>query len=167
MPRCTLQPGDTKEVTLDGYAGTTVDVCWDTADATLQSDLYYITYDSTGILNKSVIVSDHSGHDGVDIAGSSPASGAAHGYTDCVDNMDVAGAYGLRIKSLYAPSNFAVFSDGVNDLPYQGYQIISKGELATEDVVKVSKRITAYRSFTYLPSIFDFVLYSELPIEGS
>jgi len=45
--------------------------------------------------------------------------------------------------------------------PYQGYKLISKGQLKVENEIKNSKTIEVYKTYPYAPGIFDYGVYTE------
>lgn len=141
------------EVAITGVSS--LKVCW--APSTV-SDLYYIIYGGTPtqILAKK----------GLRALGSDSPSYSPTGFTDanpsgakryCSDNIaPPAGAKGLRIKSLGGDSKVEVISA---TLPAQGHKIVSSGYLLTDPATK--KVITVYKSFPFLPGIFDYGIFTQ------
>ena len=148
-----LNPGDVKEVRLSGGTGT-VQLCWDNVNTAI----YYISYTSSGKTARGGLIAggftNTADTSGFTAGGTSSANGYAYCKTVA---MVTGGVVGLRIKPLYEPAKIAVFSP---TLPLQGYQIISRGELTQEGQAKTTKTITVYRSYSYLPSSFDYAIYS-------
>jgi len=67
---------------------------------------------------------------------------------------------GLRIKAMYAPAKVGVFEAG-DTLPTQGFMISSRGELANQETIRTIKQLRVFRSYQYLPAIFDYAIYSD------
>ena len=158
-----LPANDVREVSLDGYGGDEVTICWNDLDGN-DSYLYYSTYDNDGFWEKGGISSDSDAHD-------------ADGFEDsdgCPGDFDPTGIYsygktieldaariGLRIRSLYGESRVAVFPQDTHELPFQGHKIISVGRLEIPGEAEVAKKVSVYRPLPYLSGIFDFAIYSE------
>lgn len=162
-----LDPGYVKEINLSDYPSGTgvsytpdsIDICWDNAGAAI----YYLSYNANGDIKKGGFNAE-SFPNKSKVAGFI-SKGAGRGYAVCgtirKGNELVSNAYGLRIKTLYASTKVAVFPSGdLSKFPYQGYKLISKGELKVGDEVKDVKIINAYRSYSYIPSVFDYGLYT-------
>jgi hypothetical protein len=76
--------------------------------------------------------------------------------------------YGLRIKSTHRPTDLAVVPQEGHTLPSQGFRIVAVGRLINNGIgqgqEKISKTITATKTFAFLPAIFDYAIYMH---EGS
>ena len=154
-----VEQGQTVEVNLNGYTGTNVKICWNSLGGS--SDLYYTIYRSGGITAKGGITSGQIPLPYVqtDFLGTNSTQS---GFSYCRTNI-VTGTspYGLRIMSLGSVSEVGVFALGGHSLPVQGFLVTATGELIQEGVVKVSRNVVIYRSYPFLPSIFDFAIYAE------
>lgn len=146
------------EVNLKGFTGDSVLVCWDEETA-----LHYVEYSN-----------QETAKDVVNCTGCSPSvqlsnvdtadSGAAYGQpqNSCIQIDNVAGdLQGLRLRSIGGASNYIVIPQG-GDLPLQGYKITSIAELTDLDTnEKVVKTVKVKKSLPYLPSLFDYGIYSD------
>jgi len=141
------------EINVTGAA--TVNICW---TPQTQSDLYYIIYGDLGILSKK----------GLKALGTDtpPSPYNSHNFTNavsggtkryCSGNFAIpGGAKGLRIKSIGGDSRVEIIS---TTLPSQGYKIVSTGYLSSDPATK--KVITVYKSLPFLPSIFDYAIFTQ------
>ena len=68
--------------------------------------------------------------------------------------------YGLRVKALYNDAKFAVYPASGKNLPTVGYKLVSNGSIVQDSSVVATKKITVYMSLPYLPSVFDYAIYS-------
>lgn len=178
-----ISQSNVEEIFLKGYnpggnATGDIQICWNGPAV-----LYYRVYNEAGdnfnnIVKYSTAVDCSSGCPDVDnswtmsnnidaITGAS-ASPPRPEYQNCTtvktlyhptQNPDgVLDPVGLRIRSLGAS-----ITDGMiyptPDLPVQGYRIHAVGELLNPDGTQ--RVVTVYKSFSYVPSIFDFSFYSK------
>jgi len=132
-----------------------VEICW---SPIAQSDLYYIIYGDSGILAKK----------GLRALGSDTLGGAynPHNFSNansggtkryCSGSFSLpSGSKGLRIKSIGGDSTVEAISAS---LPSQGHKIVSTGYLATDATTK--KVISVYKSLPFLPSMFDFGIFTQ------
>ena len=155
-----LEPGRVKEINLEGYGFGSVEVCWDSVDTAI----YYISYDKDGNIKRgglkpSGFSSDSKVDgkiDGKDAFVTADAT-ESHGTSlYCSSISLVSNAYGLRLKALYSNTQARVYGN----LPPQGYKIISIGELLQENDVRETKTIHVYKSYSYMPSMFDYAIYT-------
>jgi len=156
----TLQPGITKEVILDdgdeSYDESDIEICWNNKDTAI----YYISYNSEGDMEKGLLISNSCAD--CDVEGAEdPVSSGDHDYNYCETVDIVDNPYGLRVKALYDDngSEIAVYPTS-GDLPSQGYNLISNGQLVQGGEITVSRLITVYRSYKYLPGFFDYGVYT-------
>lgn len=146
------------EVNLKGFTGDSVLVCWNE-----ETVLHYIEYSDTDI--EKDVRSCVSCSPSVDISNISPAnpgSSYSQPHNQCIKIDNVSGELqGLRLRSLGGSSNFIVVPQG-GDLPVQGYEITSEAELTDLDTnEKVVKTVKVKKSLPYLPSVFDYGIYSD------
>jgi hypothetical protein len=156
-----VEQGQAVEVNLNGYTGTNVTICWNPLGNT-GSDLYYTIYRSNGITAKGGITSGaiNTPYVPTDFLGTT--SPPKPGFSYCRADIGTGtNPYGLRIMSLGLSSEVGVFAQTNHSLPVQGFLITATGELVQEGVVKVSRDVIVYRSYPFLPSIFDFAIYAE------
>jgi len=127
-----------------------------------QGDLYYIFYGGNILREKGGI---HLTNPEI------PSPYSATGFTtvnygtcadsrgfDCCRNVTVPTASeAMRIRAIGGDMKAGVFSD---TLPLQGYLITSTGELVQDGVIKISKEVSAFKSYPYLPVMFDFGIFS-------
>jgi hypothetical protein len=161
-----LDPGYVKEVNLDGYLESTIEICWDSPGAAV----YFFSYSKPdfsgnvdikrgGFYSANFPVSSKEAVSGFTQAGQNGKTQ----YTGCGTINLVKTpyeSYGLRIKTFYESSKIYVYPTG-DSFPYQGYKLISQGKLSVDNDVTDSKTINVYRSYTYSPSMFDYALYTE------
>ena len=146
------------EVNLKGFTGDSVLVCWDEETA-----LHYVEYSDQEIAKD--IVSCNGCSPSVQLSNATNAdSGASHSqpHNSCIDIANVSGdLQGLRLRSIGGRSNYTVIPQN-GDLPVQGYEITSQAELTDLDTnEKVEKIVKVRKSLPYLPSVFDYGIYSD------
>jgi hypothetical protein len=139
------------EVNVD--SASSLEICW---SPVTKSDLYYIIYGDSGILSKK----------GLRAGGSDTPAYTPHNFTTansggikryCSGSLSLpAGSKGLRIKSIGGDSTVEVISA---TLPLQGHKIVSTGSLTTDATTK--KVISVYKSLPFLPSMFDFGIFTQ------
>lgn len=151
-----LDPGYVKEVNVLSYGSSTIRVCWDNP----KSAIYYISYNSTGGINKGGFYASGTFSNVSEVSGFTAVTDKPAGFAGCRDISLISNPYGLRIKVLYDSTKVSVFPRGVSTLPEQGYKLTSRGELSFESAEKVTKTIIVYKSLPYAPSIFDYGLYT-------
>lgn len=166
------------EVFLETYsvADGEIDVCWNGDVA-----VYYRLYKDTGeSLNEIVCPAvgsicsswnlGASGSGGSGVNQSLAVTGSSIGHNDydscVVVNANPGGSYdpkGLRIRALGATGDVegAIYPD--IPLPTQGFKIDTEGQLL--DSSDIVRRVTVYKSFEYVPVVFDFSLYSESTLQ--
>jgi len=164
-----INSGEVKEVRLDGSYVGNVRICWTSQDTAITPDLYYTYYnDARGMLYKGVL-RNRAGTNAAN-EGTIPSNLVINAvnspyptldFTECalvsIPNNNV---LGLRIKAMFAPAKVGVFEAG-DTLPTQGFMISSRGELANQETIRTIKQLRVFRSFQYLPSIFDYAIYSD------
>lgn len=163
-----LDPGYVKEVNLNGYTENSIEVCWDNADTAV----YFFSYSkpngsSTLEMKKGGFYASNFPEDNKGaVSGFSQESQTRSEYVACGNVSLVGSPYGLRIKTYYSSTKIYVYPTGgaTGSFPYQGYKLISKGELAVGNDVTDSKTINVYRSYSYSPSMFDYAIYTEGPL---
>lgn len=155
-----LKNGVVKEVNLSGYSAANVQVCW-TPTSSTGADLFYITYNSSGI-QESAGVQGNASSNGYDRHGFKPQPGGANGFTYC-QTVAANGMYGLRLRSLAGDAKVGVFPLNGGTLPSQGYMLESTGVLSQDPNTK--RKIVAYKSVPYLSGIFDFSIFANQGIQ--
>jgi Tfp pilus assembly protein PilX len=165
-----LDTGMVKEVSLRSYKSPfayfngTLQICWNSLDSSQSSAIYFITYGTSGDTIKRILTPLNPSPP-LSIQGGTARTGSRTGYNDCYTTGTLNNLYGIRFKSLYAPSKVAVFPTGTG-FPVQGFKIVSKGELGGNgEIAPVVKTVTAYRSLPYLPAVFDYAIYSNGAID--
>jgi hypothetical protein len=180
-------PGTVYEVNLNGYdsAADQVKVCWgqdgnDSETSALGTALYYVLYSKPPSGESSIVVrhglqrSSFDGNLNGDAFTELDANSGSGGYDVCA-SIDVRGTgvfgsgnddhapYGLRIKSTHRPTNLGIFAQDGYNLPSQGYRIVAVGRLSNNGggagQEKISKTVTATKSVSFLPAIFDYAIY--------
>jgi hypothetical protein len=164
-----LNSGEVKEVRLNGSYTGNIRICWSSQDTTLIPDLYYSYYNNaSGMLQKGILrnrAGTNAANEGTLpanlVINASNTIYPALDFTECaLVSIPNNAVMGLRLKSMYAPAKVGVFEAG-GTLPTQGYIINSTGELVNEETIRTVKKLKVFRSFQYLPSIFDYAIYSD------
>lgn len=163
-----LESGQVKEINLYDfntgafYAGTDdeIEICWTSRS---ESDIMYISYNSTGVQARGGLTGNDSPPNPYHQEGFVTALAGHDDYTNC-EKVDISNnIYGLRIRSVGGDSDVGVFGVG-DSLPLQGYRITSLGKLEQDQGVVATRIISIIRTLPYLPVSFDYALYSEAPI---
>lgn len=154
----TIQKDQMTEVKLNGGAMT---VCWSSLDEEAGSDLYFVSYNESGTVNRDgALYSDRSGFPSGYNSNFSNASGGRDSFENCHAVSLPSSAAGMRIRSINADSTVGVYPTS-GSLPDQGYKITSIGKLSNvaqgEDAEAV---VTVIRSLPYMPGVFDFGIFS-------
>jgi hypothetical protein len=153
--RVPLESGTTVEVQIWGMGGSLITIC---IDPIPQGDVAYTFYGETGILSKGGITTGTIGGSYQAVNFLTPNQSNVYGFSRCRSNISVpSNSYGLRLTAIGGNIDIGVVSD---ILPQQGFKITSIGELVQEGVVRTTKEVNVYKSYPYLPTIFDFGLYS-------
>lgn len=166
-----INTGEVKEVNLGSSYTGDLRVCWNSQDASITPDLYYQYYNSNGMLRKGLlrnVAGTNAGNEGTRPASLVTTATASPyptlDFTNCATvNIPSSNVRGIRFKSLYAPAKVGVFVLS-GTLPVQGYTISSVGELSENEVIRTVKRLRVYRSYQYMPSVFDYAIYSDTPL---
>lgn len=169
-----------EEIFLEGFAPAgdsngTIEVCWDGPAV-----LYYRVYNQAGENRNNIVQCSGASADncssfnwsygsGADDEVASPGASVASGPEDPRSEYDncyaistlgpngVSSPKGLRIRALGAAiTNGMIFPTPT--LPTQGYKITAVGELVNPDGTQ--RRVTVYKSFSFVPTVFDFSFYS-------
>lgn len=159
-----LVPGSLKEVNLDGYTADKIKICWESD----QSAIYYLSYDSSGIVRKGGIQPSDFTHasylnEARFVIGDETQSGYDGFSCKTVDL--VSDPYGLRIKVLYNDSDVAVFPKSGFTLPSQGYKFTSQGEIVTGSGSEEKATVIVQKSYPYAPDIFDYGIYTPATLQ--
>lgn len=162
-----INEGYTKEVALysDGvqYPGPNITVCWKKPLETGNPILLYYSYNSLGnILRGGLIPAGYSSNTISSYGYQSGVPGKTadqQTFTNCAQISLVSQPYGLRIKALYSGTDIGIFPS--TPLPVQGYKITAVGKVVQQGSVAETKKVKLYRSLPYMPSLFDFAIYSE------
>ena len=174
-----INSGEVKEIRLNGTYNGNLRICWATQDSSatpIIPDLYYTVYNNaSGIINKGILRNSSGSHSGSTEEGVTAASMVINGttntfytnldFTECatLNIPNASSARGLRLKSMYAPSKVGVFPL-TGTLPTQGYTINSIGQLQENETIKTVKKLKVFRSYEYMPSVFDYAIYSDTPL---
>ncbi|MBN1162685.1 hypothetical protein JXA34_03000 [Patescibacteria group bacterium] len=163
--RFVLNAGQMKELPLtDGthtYGNNEIDVCWDNDNTAI----YYVAYDTRGNITRGGFY-PRAFVDPLDsMRGFEQASSVSRdGYTWCATiplaELQNNQYYGLRLRALYDHATFGLYPSPSRSLTSQGYRIVSVGELSEESEEKTVKVVTVYRSYPYLPDVFDYAIFT-------
>jgi hypothetical protein len=163
-----LDEGNTQEIVIS-RGGTShraaMDVCWDNDDV----QLYMISYNEDGIIDRQILYSENispSGYDSLFETNLVKADWDNSGnFANCYEmpssffsNHDPAG---VRIRALRGSTNIGAVPENFGNFPIQGFLIKSKAELKTEGITKSVKTVRVFKSVSFLPNIFDYAIYSE------
>lgn len=165
-----IKGGQVTEVRVN--SGSTSRVCWKAADPNYLADLHILTYGSAGNYAKSLVVSDSPGaHTGaIDYPSTSYSTGpvasvsanalAEGEYDTCHDVSVAADENRMRIRAVNTDVEVSV-RDLIAKIPYQGFKITSIGKLQDfAEGDEAESKVTVIRTYSYLPGLFDFGLYS-------
>jgi len=167
-----LISGQVKEVNLydytesppEYYGNSDIRICWN-SDPAIGSDIMYTSYDSSGILVRGILTGEDPPVDAnYEAGGADTATSDKLGFEDCEDVDIGSDVYGLRIRSLGGPSDVEISGLGGENLPLQGYEITSVGKLQQVSGVTATRIIRVVKTLPYLPSSFDYALYSNSDI---
>jgi hypothetical protein len=162
-----INNGDIAEVNLSDAAGAnkysgTLTLCWQNPEAAIYYSLN--TYYASCSCNRGALKSDagfteasNTSTDGFDVV-----SVSDKGFTRChTFSPAPSGNYdSLRIRALYARTLVGIFTSGT--LNNQGYRLTSIGKI-TGGSSEVVKKVVVYRSYPFMPAIFDAAILS---VEG-
>jgi hypothetical protein len=154
----------TREINLEGYSSNTITVCWPGNGA-----LYYMVYgmDDTGnVVYVSDLVCPSDGCNfSFDVGGALIAPGVGvcdpdDGFNITGLNGDIANPFGLRILLIGEGGTVRVIAGGSESFPVQGYRVTSTGELVESGNIQASRTMSVTKSLPYLPTLFDFGVYT-------
>ena len=159
-----LKQDQIADVNMEGYSPNNIDVCWTAEDVSKNTDLSYFAWGKSGT-NYNFIKGGAKAGTRVGFPPSYntnfPNASSGHGFSDCMAvNSLPSGLKSLRIKSVNGNSKIYLFPSGNGLLPYQGYKVTSVGRLLQDSAITATKTIIAIRSLSYLPSMFDYSVYS-------
>jgi len=151
---------DVAEMNLEGYGGSSIDVCWKTQSGS-GSDVFLLAYNQNGATAQHFITS------GIPVAESQywqqgfVNSTPRNGFSACYLVSLPSSPYGLRIQPLNEDVTIGVFPVGAS-LPVQGFRITSTGKLAgVTSEATAEKSVTVFKSFPRMPQMFSFGIYSQ------
>ena len=157
--------GDSTSINLGGYSGD-IDICWQGS-----SDVYYVMYKGLNTSNweRGIICGDSDSScktgnvSGSVYSDSSPCSDS--GYRGIALNIPSGGdVKGLVLIPLNDRVYFAIEPNNTGFSNDFGYRITSTGSLV-QSGASITKTVTAYRSYPYLPPAFFFGVFAEDGIE--
>ncbi len=165
----TVNKDETYEIALNTYSANTINVYWKASSGTVQPAVFLLGYTGTmsGTQVWKQLYCPNSGCSATlaDSVTGAPSGTATSGvYTNGVSGIStqISGVsmYGLRILVLGADADIRVESSGGATIPQQGYIIESVGELSTNSSVTATSTTSVFKSYTFLPSMFDFAIYN-------
>ena len=153
--RMDLTQNDTQQLFLGDYnTGTDLDVCWD-GNASIYTS--YV-YDDSGEIKQDTYAYNSSGYFGVE--NNFDTALPMYTYQNCFSVTANGTPLYLRLKSFYEDvSIYVIPTDGQN-IPRQGILIE-----ATSRVGDTIKKVSAIRTASMLPGMFDYVLYQKSPTD--
>lgn len=145
-----LSEDSIKEINLIGYAGSNLNICWNSNDASIYASYVYQSgtdYSASTYAINSVDPADP--FNGFELATS------GNGYTNCY-SLAFSGTSPqlLRLKSVYDTTSVYLLPSSSAVIPSQGILITSKA--TTQDI---TRSVTVLKSTTSLPELFDYALY--------
>lgn len=151
-----IDEGQVSEVKLNGNG---VEVCWSSTANDVDTDLYFISYNKDGDMNKVGVESaQHRGFPSGYDSNFENSSSGKDGFDDCYNVSVPSDAVALRIRSINETSRIGVYG---NNLPNQGYEITSVGKLSNvEQGEEAEAVVKVVRSLPYMPGVFDFGVFS-------
>ena len=146
---------ETYEINLIGYSGSAaIELCWDDA-TTGDNPSVYVTYihgsASPYTMNKYAYNSASTLYSSNGFTSSAPADG----YSNCFTITAKTGPQFIRVRPAYNDLALHVVPKNGATLPSQGYVITSTGS-----VNEIKKTIQVIKTKPFLPSEFDFAIFS-------
>lgn len=158
-----LASGQIREINLEGYTGTQVDLCWGPQTGS-GSDLSFVLYSSNGILQNNLVRGTNPPiNPDYDANGTIPTNSSNSGYSSGCRRITLpsdGSAFGLRVRSIGGDSNIGAFGVNNHTLPLQGYKITSIGKLVQQSNIVATRKLQMIRTLPYLPGAFDFSYYT-------
>jgi hypothetical protein len=149
--RMDLTQNDTQQVFLGGYtSGTDLDICWD-GDASIYTS--YV-YEDSGDIKQDTYAYNSSSYFGVQ--NNFDTGLPLYTYQNCYSVTANGDPTYLRLKSYYQDATIYVIPTGGQNIPRQGILIES-----TAKVGDTTKKVSAIRTASMLPGMFDYVLYQK------
>lgn len=150
-----LIKNETQQVNLTGYSNSqNLYVCWNSSSGNHPSIVASLIYGSSGSYNMDTYAYNSVGSQNTSNGFSLSSSNL--GYTDCFVLQSKTTPVLLRIKSIYDDASVYVVPGSNLTLPKQGIYIESIGTVGS-----TIKKVKVLKSFSYLPSQFDYVLYQK------
>jgi len=147
------------ELNLNGYSGGNIQMYWRATDGgSTQPAIYVLGYGNSG--NSPLIKSLYCPYTGCGVFSTVGGSvTATNSGTESVITLNgLNNVVGLRVRVVGADADVR-FAAGAA-LPYQGYMIESTGELSSSSNVSATKIVTVFRSYNFLPAMFDFAVFN-------
>lgn len=160
--------GEAVSVNLNDYSGSSIKVCWKDSAAAVErpadisTDLKYFIWGKQGSNYNTKVggikAFDHPQGAPLNYTSNFDSS-TREGELDCHTISGLpAGAKEMHLTSLNGNSDVYITPIG-SALPFQGYKITSIGSIANNPG-EASKKISVYRSLSFIPGIFDYAIYS-------
>ncbi len=144
---------DVTEVDLTGYGNRPLELCWDGSSGSTPSVSALFVYGSS-----TPYSSQRYAYNSTSTTHSSNGFTAAApdlSYSNCFTISGQDNPRFVRIRAIYQDLNLYVIPKSGGTLPVQGYLLTSVGRLGS-----VTKTVTALKSRSFVPSSFDYVLFS-------
>lgn len=132
----TLAPNETKNIELTGM--NSIRLCWENPDTAVE----YVVYGDTVVRNFLKAAGSVSFSSDISSTGFTELSSHAiiEGYPlPYCSNINVSGASGMRVKSIFKGTRAAIVPLNPTSLPPQGFRLYSRGELSQEGDIKTTR----------------------------
>ncbi len=153
------------ELNLNGYSATSIQMLWKASTGSSHPAVYALGYGSSG--NSPVVKTVYCPTSGcapfTTIAGNAPGVGSSSdpNFNSMVTISWTGSLQGLRIRPVGYDAEVR-FVAGAS-LPKQGYMIESTGQLSNNSNISATKLVSVFRSYNFLPSVFDFAIFTNGP----
>lgn len=164
-----LQQNDVHEIFLTGYAGNYVDICWTPTSTPHGTVIQYKLYGNNGNFDEGMALCRGTpcSVGDMDIAGAANSSTCpGYGQTSRLrvqTNQSGITEVGLRVKALGGSASVTVVPQSGQTFVPQGYRVVATGYL--ENSPEVKRVVEVFRSFQFLPEVFDFSFYAQDGVE--
>ncbi|KKS31090.1 hypothetical protein A2414_01400 [candidate division WWE3 bacterium RIFOXYC1_FULL_42_13] len=151
-------------ISLSGYTGNQVTLCWEDKLDTVHTAVYYTLWGDTNFISKA-IVKPFSGTLAFTPTSAVQGLGGTGVYTTCYPINTPVNSFFLNVMPLGGDATIAIFP-GTQDIPPQGFLIRSKAVLDTTGSLQqqVVKEIEATRTYNHVPGFYDSAIYAQADI---
>ncbi len=166
-----VRNGTFSGVSLLGYSGASINLCWRNKLSGVNTAIYYTLWDPASLMSKAILLPAG----GVSLPFSTSGGVIADSYSlyygdgkySWCEQIPVSGASFINVMALGGDATIGFFPAPPAVLPPQGYIIRSKATLAQGSQVQVTKVLEAVRSYNHVPGFFDAAIYTQDDIDLS